>query len=82
MNQPYGFDLSFILYKKVQLTNDNLLDSWLNPIFLFGTKKMVLEDLKNIKFLLYYIAGYIKDRHLKNNREENIPSFLGFGQIV
>ena len=43
---------------------------------------MVLEDLKNIKFLLYYIAGYIKDRHLKNYREENISSFLGFGQIV
>jgi len=27
MNQPCGFDLSFILYKKAQLTNDNLLNS-------------------------------------------------------
>jgi len=82
VNKSCGFDLSFILYEKAQLTNDNLLNSWLNPISLFGTKKTVLKDLKNIKSLYCYIADYIKDRHLKNNREEDIPSFLGFGQIV
>ena len=43
---------------------------------------MIPEDLKNIKSSLHHIADYIKNRHLKNNREEDIPSLLGFRQAA
>jgi len=35
-----------------------------------------------MKSSLHHIADYIKNRHLKNNREEDIPSLLGFRQAV
>jgi len=42
----------------------------------------VLEDLKNIKISLYHIVDFIKNRKLENNREEDIPSLIGFGQVA
>lgn len=38
--------------------------------------------MKNIKSSLHRIANYIKNRHLKNNRKEDVPSFLEFGQAA
>ena len=42
----------------------------------------VSENLKNIKILLYHIIDFIKDRKLENNREKDIPSLIGFGQVA
>ena len=38
----------------------------------------ILEDLKNVKILLYHIANFIKNRELKSNREEDISNLIGF----
>jgi len=40
------------------------------------------EDLKNIKTSINHIADLIKNRKLKNNKGEDIPSLIGFGQAA
>jgi len=42
----------------------------------------ICKDLKNIKISLYQIVDFIKNRNLKNNREEDIHSFVDFGQVA
>jgi len=39
-------------------------------------------DIRNIKISLYQIVNFIKNRNIKNNREENIPSIAEFRQVV
>ena len=41
-----------------------------------------MKDLKNIKISLHHIADFIKDRKLKNNKKEDITSFIGFEQAA
>lgn len=39
-------------------------------------------DIRNIKISLYQIVNFIKNRNIKNNREENITSIVEFKQVV
>jgi len=39
-------------------------------------------NVNNIKISLIYISDFISNKELKNNREKDIPSFKGFGQIA
>ena len=50
-------------------------------LFLF-LETQIHEDLKNIKTSINHIVDLIKNRKLKNNREEEIPSLIGFGQAA
>ena len=65
-----------------QPANPDLWDGQSKPISIFGNTESIHEDLKNIKTSINHIADLIKNRKLKNNREEDIPSLIGFGQAA
>jgi len=81
-SQSQGFNTTSILYKKHQLANTELWYSQTNPISIFGNTESIPIDMKNIKISLYHIADFIKNKNIKNNREEDIPSIVGFGQAT
>ena len=49
---------------------------------MFGQTASQEIDINNIKISLIYISNFISNRELKNNREEDILFFKGFGQIA
>lgn len=40
------------------------------------------NNLNNIKISLHQFVDFIKNRNLKNNKEENIPSLIDFSQAA
>lgn len=81
-NQSCGLKSFFISYLELQLANLDLWDSQSNSTYIFRYIETVHKGLKNIKFSLYYIANFIRNRSLKNNREKDISSLTGFGQVT
>jgi len=81
-NQSCGLKSFFISYSELQLANLDLWDSQSNSTYIFRYIETVHKGLKNIKFSLYYIANFIRNRSLKNNREKDISSLTGFGQVT
>jgi len=67
---------------ELQLANPDLCNSQSNTVFIFGTIEIIHENLKNIKISLHCIADFIRNRSLRNNRKEDIPSLTGFRQAV
>jgi len=74
--------LSSISYLEAQPVKFKLWNGYSNPIFIFGTAEIILEDLKNIKISLHYITNFIKNRKQKNNRKKDVLSLIGFGQVA
>jgi len=81
-NQSCSLKSFFISYSELQLANLDLWDSQSNSTYIFRYIETVHKGLKNIKFSLYYIANFIRNRSLKNNREKDISSLTGFGQVT
>jgi len=57
---------------------------WLHSFnFHFQKSKINFQiDIRNIKISLYQMVNFIKNRNIKNNREENISSIVEFRQVV
>ena len=82
MNQPHSLDSSFILYSEQQPANLELWDGHNHSISIFRNPRSIPIDTKNIKISLYQMVNFIKNRNIKNNREENILSIVEFRKVV
>jgi len=49
------------------------------PISIFGINKYLKDDTKNITYLLYRIAAFIRQRKLEDKITEDIPQIVEFG---
>jgi len=82
INLFHGFKSALLVYSDNQSTNQNSWNSQSNLILIFKAKKLKITDINNIKLSLYWIADFIKNYTLKNNREKNILYLKGFGQAA
>jgi len=71
-----------LLYKELQLANNNSWDGHTYPISLFGRLNIQDIDVNNIKVSLEQIADFIANRHLKNHKKNKIPCLTGFGKVA